>query len=113
MAIAASDATSHLQRAIASSSVSLLVATLSAIDAAVASHPTLCDAHPQVAALRTEANELVAALFEDGASLNDGDGDINRAVASGLARESDHREQRDESAVFGPSLRSEAISTTT
>jgi hypothetical protein len=65
MRVAASDITAHLQRALSASSVALLVAALSAADATSASHPQLYVAHPQVAALRTEAHTRAAATAEN------------------------------------------------
>jgi hypothetical protein len=65
MEVTAADVIAYLQSGISSSSIPVLVEALSAVDAAVASHPTLCDAHPQVAALRNDAHTRAAAVAED------------------------------------------------
>ena len=57
----APDVIDRLQRALSSSSLPLLVQALSFTDASVAAHPTLCDVHPQIAALRSEARTRVDA----------------------------------------------------
>jgi hypothetical protein len=51
----------RLQRALSSSSFPLLIEALSFTDASVAAHPTLCDVHPQIGALRSEARARVDA----------------------------------------------------
>jgi hypothetical protein len=87
--IAACDATTQLQRALSSSllssspssSVALLVAALSAADSAVASHPSLGVAHPQVAALRTTAHTRAAATAEDAIKAALALGGNNRCIS--------------------------------
>jgi hypothetical protein len=62
---AAADTISHLQRALSSSSVPILVEALAAVDAAVASHPLLCVVHPQVVTMRNDVHTRAAAVAED------------------------------------------------
>jgi hypothetical protein len=107
MKVAASGLVSHLERAIASSSTPVLVEALSAVDAAVASHPTLFAAYPQVAALRTEAHARVTAFFAADARMSGSD--ASEAVSSGPALVPDDDEDS-ELAEFGPSLPPGALS---
>ena len=57
----APDVIDCLQRALSSASLPLLVQALSFTDATIAAHPTLCDVHPQIGALRSEARARVDA----------------------------------------------------